>query len=90
MGFDPVNTALWSDKTVTDNPENKFVKYFKTKPFDTLNAIKNEIGLCKSVEASPNVGGAIAQTVLPSIFDDNADIKQTLDAAQAQVENELK
>lgn len=90
LGFDPVNTALWTDKTVTDNPENKFVKYFKTKPFDTLNEIKSEIKLIKSVEASPNVGGAIAQTVLPSIFDDNADIKQTLDAAQAQVENELK
>lgn len=90
LGFDPINTTLWTDKTVTHNPENKFVKYFKTNPFDTLNEIKNEIKLIKSVEAGPNVGSAMLTTVLPSIFDDNADIKSTLDAAQAQVENELK
>lgn len=90
LGFDPINTTLWTDKTVTHNPENKFVKYFKTNPFDTLNEIKNEIKLIKSVEAGPNVGAAMATTVLPSIFDDNKDIKSTVDAAQAQVENELK
>ena len=90
LGFDPINTTLWTDKTITHNPENKFVKYFKTNPFDTLNEIKNEIKLIKSVEAGPNVGAAMATTVLPSIFDDNADIKSTLDSAQSQVENELK
>lgn len=90
LGFDPVNTEIWTNKDITHNPDNKYVKYFKTNPFDTLNEIKNEISLSKSVEANPNIGNQIQTAVLPNVFDNNADIKQTLDEAQEQVENELK
>jgi arabinosaccharide transport system substrate-binding protein len=90
LGFDPLNTDLWNNKELTHNPENKFVKYFKTNPFDTLNEIKNEIGLIKSTEASPNINNVLCTVTLNSIFEDKKDIKQSLDEAQQQVENELK
>ena len=90
LGFDPANTDLWTNKAITHNPENKFVKYFKTNPFDTLNEIKNEIGLIKSTEASPNINNVLCTVTLNSIFEDKKDVKEALDEAQQQVENELK
>ncbi|WP_026887226.1 ABC transporter substrate-binding protein [Clostridium beijerinckii] len=90
LGFDPINTDLWSNKELTQNKDNKFIKYFKTNPFDTLNEIKNEISLIKSNEAMPNINNVLCTVTLNSIFEDKKDIKQSLDEAQQQVENELK
>jgi len=90
LGFDPTNTDLWNNKEITHNPENKFVKYFKTNPFDTLNEVKSEISLIKSTEAMPNINNVLCTVTLNSIFEDKKDIKQSLDEAQQQVENELK
>ena len=39
LGFDPVNMAVWEDKEVTHNKENKFNKYFQTNLFDVLNEV---------------------------------------------------
>ncbi|MFT8349891.1 ABC transporter substrate-binding protein [Clostridium saccharoperbutylacetonicum] len=90
LGFDPINTDLWNDKTLTQNKDNKFIKYFKTNPFDTLNEIKNEISLIKSNQAMPSISNVLCTVTLNSIFEDKKDIKQALDEAQQQVENELK
>jgi len=90
LGFDPLNTDLWNNKEITHNSDNKFVKYFKTNPFDTLNEIKNEIGLIKSTEAMPNIYNVLCTVTLNSVFEDKKDVKQALDEAQQQVENELK
>ncbi|AJG99743.1 ABC transporter substrate-binding protein [Clostridium beijerinckii] len=90
LGFDPINTDLWNNKELTQNKDNKFIKYFKTNPFDTLNEIKNEISLIKSNEAMPNINNVLCTVTLNSIFEDKKDIKQALDEAQEQVENELK
>lgn len=81
---------LWTKNDITHNPENKFVKYFKTNPFDTLNEIKNEIQLIKSNDAIPSINNVLNTVTLNSIFEDKKDIKQALDEAQQQVENELK
>lgn len=90
LGFDPSNTELWSNKEITHKADNQYVKFFKTNPFETLNEIRSEIQLIKSTESSPNINNVMSTVVLNSIFEDNKDIKQTLDEAQQQVENELK
>lgn len=90
LGFDPTNMDIWSKKEITHNPENKYVKYFKTNPFDTLNEIKDEIKLIKSVEASPSINNVLTTVTLNSIFEDGKDVKQALDEAQQQVENEMQ
>ena len=41
LGFDPTNTDIWTNKEITHNPDNQYVKYFKTNPFDVLNEMKN-------------------------------------------------
>src|SRR3712207_2892498 len=54
LGFDPVNMSVWEDEEVTKNPENKFNQYFTTNLFDTLNAVKDDIGHFESF-SSPNL-----------------------------------
>ncbi|MCM3702219.1 ABC transporter substrate-binding protein [Paenibacillus macerans] len=90
LGFDPINMDVWDMKDVTHNPENQFVKYFVNNPFDVLNEIKDEIQLIKSTSASPTINNVLCTVALNEIFEDGKDVKQALDDAQAQIEQELK
>lgn len=36
LGFDPIRTELWDDPAITENKDNKFLKYFTTNPFEIL------------------------------------------------------
>lgn len=56
LGFDPIRTALWTDPSITEDKENKFLSYFTTNPFDIL--VKNgSEGL-----TAPNIAGAYSAT----------------------------
>ena len=90
LGFDPCNTDIWTKNDITHDTNNKFVKYFKNNPFDVLNEVKSEIKLIKSTEASPAINNVLTTVTLNSIFEDGKDVKQVLDEAQKQVENEMK
>lgn len=90
LGFDPINMDVWEMKDVTHNPDNQFVKYFVNNPFDVLNEIKDEIQLIKSTSASPTINNVLCTVTLNEIFEDGKDIKQALDDAQSQIEQELK
>lgn len=87
LGFDPINTKLWTDTTLTQDKNNKFIQYFKTNPFDTLNEIKGEIQAIKSVSASPTIYNALDTQTLNSIFENDADVASTLSDLQSQLEN---
>ena len=90
LGFDPLNMDVWADKAVTHNPENEYVKYFKTNAFDTLNEIKSEIKAIKSVKASPTINNILCTVTLNAIFEDGQDVKEALDEAQESIVQELK
>jgi len=90
LGFDPVNTLVWENEQVTQNAENRYLKYFKTNPFDVLMEIKDEINLIRSVEATPTIVSLFNNNVLLDVYEDNADIRQTLSNAQKEIENKLK
>ncbi len=90
LGFDPVNMKVWDMKEVTHNPDNEFVKYFKNNPFDVLNEIRDEIKFVKSVPASPTINNVFSTVTLNEIFEDDKDIEQALNDAQAQIEQELQ
>jgi arabinosaccharide transport system substrate-binding protein len=36
LGFDPIRTSLWDDPEITNDPDNKFLQYFTTNPFDII------------------------------------------------------
>ncbi len=90
LGFDPVNTDVWTNTEVTHNPENEFVQYFINNPFDVLNEVKDEIQMIKSTSATPTINNIICTVTLNSIFEDGQDVGEALEELQAQVEQELR
>lgn len=55
LGFDPIRTELWEDSAITENPENKFLKYFTTNPFDILKENGTDL-------TAPDISGAYSAT----------------------------
>lgn len=86
LGFDPCNTTLWTDPSVTQDTSNKYLQYFLTNPFDTLNEIKNEIGAVKVVEISPTISEQINLNVLVNCLEQGADADKELAAAQQNID----
>ena len=91
LGFDPVNTAGWTDTALTENPDNQFVQYFNTKPFAPLLELQDSIGLLKSAtdEKMPSINNVFTTQTLNDIFESGVDVQEALDAAQEQLENEF-
>jgi arabinosaccharide transport system substrate-binding protein len=88
LGFDPCNTDVWTDTKITHDRNNKFIAYFKSNPFDTLNQIKNEIGKIRRTGMSPVIDEQMNINVLVGILQDGADIDSTLNEAQSQIDLE--
>lgn len=92
LGFDPVNTEVWSNTELTQNPENQYVKFFNNYPFDTLNTIKDNIGSlnCVTDEKWPSINNEFCTVTLNNIFENGMDVKEALDESQATLENEFQ
>lgn len=92
LGFDPVNTVVWDDIELTQNPENQFVQYFINYPFDALNKSKDGIGLLKSYtsEMYPSINNEFCNVTLNSIYEDGMDVKTVLEQSQETLKNEFR
>ncbi len=89
LGFDPVNTAVWTDEALTKNPDNKFNKYFLTNVFDTLNAIKDEIKYVASTSISPTINTYLDTTLWNNVYIDKLDAAEELKTAQEAIEADI-
>ena len=85
-GFDPIRTEVWSMDDVTHDPNNQFVQYYVTNPFDTLLEIKDEIVAVNNNETLPGVLDEMKATVLQRAYETDDDISTILEEAQAEVE----
>ena len=76
LGFDPVNTEVWTQTDITENPDNQYVKYFNTKPFDTLLEVQDGIGLldCYTDEKMPSINNVFTTQTLNDIFVSGVDV----------------
>ncbi len=91
LGFDPMNTSMWKDEAITRDPNNEYVQYFKTNPFDALNAVADSIGLLKSATSpnSPSVGNLFTTETLNNIFESGTPVEDALGQAESDLKNEL-
>jgi len=91
LGFDPLNTTVWEDESITHNPDNKFVQYFKNNPFDALLEIKDSIGNLDSYTNAnwPSVNNALTTVTLNNIFEDGMPVEDALAQAESDLKNEL-
>ena len=89
LGFDPVNTSLWDDEALTHNPDNMYVKYFQTNPFDVLKEIEPKMGIVKSTSGVPAVNNIWGTVTSEELFNTDKPIEDLLKEAQEQAMNEL-
>jgi arabinosaccharide transport system substrate-binding protein len=91
LGFDPMNTSMWEDESITKDPSNEYVQYFATNPFDSLNAVSDSIGLLVSSTSpnAPSVGNLFTTETLNDIFESGTPVKDALAQAQSDLKNEL-
>lgn len=92
LGFDPVNTAVWTDTALTQNPDNQFIQYFTDYPFDILLQVKDGIGSLGSYtdEKYPSINNEFCNVTLNNIFENGMDIKTALLQSQETLENEFQ
>lgn len=92
LGNDPCNMAIWSNTEITQNPDNQFLQYYVNNPFDVLNEIEDGIALLHSqtTVAYPSISNEFNTITLNAIFEDGQDIREALDTAQMDLENELE
>ena len=91
LGFDPVNMSVWDNEEVTQNPKNRFNRYFQTNLFDVLNQYKGDIGHFESF-TNPNlpaVDDIMTTTTYTEIFENGVPAKDALDQAQRDLKNQL-
>lgn len=89
LGFDPCNTALWTDTEMTHNPNNRYNQYFLNNVFDVLNEIKDEIVMIRSSSISPTINNYLTTIVLNELFEDMLDPAEVLADAQDIIEGQI-
>lgn len=88
LGFDTTNTSIWEDTSITQDTDNQYLQYFVTNPFDTLNEIKDEIGMIKPVTISPTILDQFNTIVLTNCLESGADVEEQLQTAQEEIDLE--
>ena len=86
--FDPIRTEVWSMDDVTHDPNNQFVQYYVTNPFDTLLEIKDEIVAVNNNETLPTVLDTMKASVLYRAYETDDPIETILAEEQANAEAE--
>lgn len=91
LGFDPLNTSMWADESITHDPENKTIQYFKTNPFEAFNAVSDSIGLLVSGTSPnfPSVNNLFTTETLNNMFESGTPVGEALKQAQSDLKNEL-
>lgn len=91
LGNDPCNMSVWTDTSVTENPDNRYLAYYTNNPFDTLNAVKDGIMILDSQTTKyyPSIGNSFNTEVFNAVFENGDDIQEILDIVQDELENEF-
>lgn len=91
LGFDPLNTSMWTDKTITHDETNTTIQFFKTNPFDAFNAVSDSIGLLVSGTSPnfPSVNNVLTTETLNNIFESGTPVEEALSQAASDLKNEL-
>ena len=89
LGFDPINCEVWSDTSLTQNPDNAYVQYFANAPFDPLVEMQDSIGaLTDQTNAYwSDVTNEFCTVTLYSIFEGGVSVDEALASSQATVES---
>ncbi len=90
LGYDPVNTKVWSNLEVTGDTSNKFISYFVSNPFDVLKEIEDGIFTCKIMQNSGAINDYLSATTWNRIYVNKEDPATVLKETQNELAAEAK
>ena len=90
LGFDPVNIQVANDTSITTDPENKFLKYFSSNPFEVLARVSDKMFTQKTMQNSGIINDYLSATTWNRIFVDKEDPQTVLDETQAELLSQSK
>jgi arabinosaccharide transport system substrate-binding protein len=90
LGFDPVNKLVAQDKSITTDPNNKFLQYFETNPFDVLASVSDKLWTDKTMQNSGIINDYLSATTWNKIYVDKVDPATELAATQKELLSQSK
>jgi len=90
LGFDPVNKKVAEDTSITTDPENKFLKYFVTNPFEVLASVSDKMFTQMTMQNSGIINDYLSATTWNKIYVDKVDPQTELDSTQAELLSQSK
>jgi arabinosaccharide transport system substrate-binding protein len=85
MGFDPVNKKVYQNLEITHDQGNKFLKYFKTNPFDVLAKISDKMFTVKTMQNSGIINDYLSSTTWNRILVDLEDPVTVMNETQTEL-----
>ena len=80
-----MNIKVASDTSITTDPENKFLKYFSTNPFDVLASVSDKMFSQMTMQNSGIINDYLSATTWNRIYVDKEDPQTVLDETQAEL-----
>lgn len=90
LGFDPVNKLVAEDTSITTDPENKFLKYFASNPFEVLAAVSDKMFTQKTMQNSAIINDYLSATTWNRIYVEKVDPRTELDSTQNEMSAQAK
>lgn len=90
LGFDPVNKLVANDTSITTDPNNKFLKYFVTNPFEVLASVSDKMFTQMTMQNSGIINDYLSATTWNKIFVDKVDPQTELDSTEAELLSQSK
>lgn len=90
MGFDPINTLVWENEAITQDPDNVFIAYFKTNPFDVLTEIQDGIFAVKTMQNSGTINDYLSATTWNRIYIALEDPATVMEETQNELMSQAK
>jgi arabinosaccharide transport system substrate-binding protein len=90
LGFDTVNTLVWNNLEVTQDPGNKFLAYFETNPFDVLAEVKDSIFTVKTMQNAGIINDYLSATPWNRIYVSLEDPAAVMQETQAELMSQAK
>ncbi len=90
LGFDPVNKLVAEDTSITTDPENKFLKYFASNPFEVLASVSDKMFTQKTMQNSAIINDYLSATTWNRIYVEKVDPRTELDSTQNEMSAQAK
>jgi arabinosaccharide transport system substrate-binding protein len=85
LGFDPVNKKVAQNQAIIKDPNNKFLKYFNTNPFDVLAQVSDKMMTIKTMQNSATINDYLSNKTWNRILVNKEDTAKVMEETQKEL-----